>query len=163
MLSQLDHLSVTADGRYATDAELMFFQSYLRTARLRFSLYQKLQQLEPKIVQEVLAQLKSQDPAALQVGDQDLSAKWQRDTVRTLRYAATASLIDDSNLYKERMLLWFQTVMRSFGAGHSCNATYQAMQVIVRKYLSVEEAAIICPLLEMSRAVLGEPQNPSGM
>ncbi|MDA0267617.1 MAG: phycobilisome protein [Cyanobacteria bacterium] len=157
MLSQLDHLSVAADGRYATDAELMFFQSYLRTARLRFGLYQKLQQLESKIVQEVLAQLKSRNPTALQVGDQDLTAKWQRDTVRTLRYAAMASLIDDPDLYRERMLLWFQTVMRSFGAGHSCNVTYQAMQVIVRKYLSVEEAAIICPLLEMSRAVLGEP------
>ncbi|NJN21095.1 MAG: phycobilisome protein [Leptolyngbya sp. RL_3_1] len=161
MLSQLDHLSVAVDGRYATDAELMFFQSYLRTARLRFGLYQKLQQLEPKIVQDVLAQLQAQDPTLLRVGDQDLTAKWQRDTVRTLRYAATASLIDDTELYKERMLLWFQTIMRSFRAGHSCNVTYQVMQEVVRKYFSAEEAAIICPLLEMSRAVLGEPQNPS--
>ncbi len=163
MLSQLDHLSVAVDGRYATDTELMFFQSYLPTARLRFGLYQKLQQLETKIVQEVLAQLQTQEPDLLKMGDQDLTAKWQRDTVRTLRYAAVAILIDDPDLYKERMLLWFQTIMRSFRAGHSCNVTYQAMQVIIRKYLSVEEAAIICPLLEMSRAVLGEPQNPVGL
>ena len=160
MLSQLDQLSVEVDGRYATDAELMFFQSYLRTARLRFGLYQKMQQLEPKIVQDVLAQLRVQDPTVLKVGDQDLTAKWQRDTVRTLRYVATASLIDDPEMYKERMLLWFQTIMRSFRAGHSCDVTYQAMQEVVRKYLSTEEAAIICPLLDMSRAVLGEPQTP---
>jgi hypothetical protein len=163
MLSQLEHLSVDVDGRYATDAELMFFQSYLRTARLRFALYQKLQQLEPKIVQEVLAYLKSEDPTILQVGGQDLTAKWQRDTVRIIRYVAAASLIDDPEMYRERVLLWFQTIMRSFQAGHSCDVTYQAMQVIVRKYLSAEEAAIVCPLLEMSRAVLGEPQNPAGL
>lgn len=144
------------DGRYATDAELMFFQNYLKTARLRFLLYQKLQKLEPQLIQKVLAQLKTTNPDLLKMGNTDLTAKWQRDTVRTLRYAATALLTDDPDIFKDRMLIWFQSIMKSFKAERSCEETYQIIQTVVRQALTPEEAELFCPLLEMSRTVLGE-------
>ncbi|MGF1459398.1 MAG: phycobilisome protein [Leptolyngbyaceae cyanobacterium] len=156
MIQQIEQLCTQTDGRYATDAELMFFQDYLKTARLRFSLYQKLQKLEPKIIQQVLAELQAKDPTLLQINGADLTAKWQRDTVRILRYAATALLSDDAEVFQERMLAWFQTIMKSFNAERSCEATYQAMQKVLRSALSPEEAALFCPLIEMSRVTLGE-------
>lgn len=155
MLQQLEQLSLNTDGRYATDAELNFFQDYLKTARLRFSLYQKIQRLEKQIIQQVLTQIKAANPDLLMVGTTDVTAKWQRDTVRTVRYAATALLVDDPELYKEHILIWFQPIMKSFKAERSCEATYRAMQTVVRQLLSREEAALFCPLLEMSRSVLG--------
>ncbi len=158
MLQQLEELSRNTDGRYATDAELSFFQDYLRTVRLRFALYQKLQKLEQQIVQQVLAHLKMKHPELLFVGNMDMTAKWQRDTVRTLRYAATALLSDDPDIFRDRMLTWFQTIMKSFKAERSCEETYRAMNGIVKSLLTPEEAALFCPLLEMSRNVLG-PQN----
>ena len=156
MLQQLEQLCMDTDGRYATDAELMFFQNYLKTARLRFLLYQKLQKLEPQLIQKVLAQLKTTNPDLLKMGNTDLTAKWQRDTVRTLRYAATALLTDDPDIFKDRMLIWFQSIMKSFKAERSCEETYQIIQTVVRQALTPEEAELFCPLLEMSRTVLGE-------
>ncbi|MEM7648496.1 MAG: phycobilisome protein, partial [Cyanobacteria bacterium P01_A01_bin.70] len=100
MLQQIEQLCKDTDGRYATDAELMFFQDYLKTARLRFTLYQKLQKLESQIVQQVLQQLRDKDPTLLKIGDTELTAKWQRDTIRLLRYAATALLSDDPQIFK---------------------------------------------------------------
>ncbi|MEL6136881.1 MAG: phycobilisome protein [Cyanobacteria bacterium J06628_6] len=155
MLSQLNTLAQEADGRYATDAELMFLQNYLRTARLRFSTYQKVQAAEPKIIQQVKQKLEAIDPSLLKHGNTDLSAKWQRDAVRCLRYAAQALLIDDQESLEERMLLWFQTMMRAFKAERSCNATYVIMQDVVKQYLSAEEAELFCPILELTRSTLG--------
>ncbi len=156
MLSQLDRLTMDVDGRYANDSELLFFQQYLQTARLRFSLYQKIQRLEVQIVQQVLAQMRAEDPTLLQIGGDDLTAKWQRDTVRTLRYAAASLLINDADLFKERMLMWFQTIMRSFQAERSCDATYRTMQTVVRQSFTPEEARLLCPILELSRATLAQ-------
>ncbi len=155
MLSQLNTLAQEADGRFATDAELMFLQNYLRSARLRFSAYQKIQAAEPKIIQQVKQKLEAIDPSLLQNGKTDLSAKWQRDAVRGLRYAAQALLIDDQESLEERLLLWFQTMMRAFKAERSCNATYVIMQDVVKQFLSPEEAELFCPILEVTRSTLG--------
>ena len=46
-LEVAQQLCLNANGRYATDEELMFFQNYLKTAQLRFSLYQKIQSIDP--------------------------------------------------------------------------------------------------------------------
>jgi hypothetical protein len=155
MLLRLERLCAETEGRYATDAELMFFQDYLATARLRFALYQKLQQLEPQLIQQVLQEMKTHHPALLQSAGTDMTAKWRRDTVRTLRYIATALLLDDGEIFKERMLLWFQTIMKSFHAEQSCAVTYKAMQTAIAQTLTPEEANLLMPFLEMSRVTLG--------
>lgn len=156
MLSQLKQLSIAADGRYANDTELMFLQTYLQTARLRFSAYQKIQAAESQIVQQVQSKLLAIAPELLRQGGTDLTAKWKRDTLRVLRYAALALLTDDAATFRDRMLIWFQTIMRSFHAERSCNATYVLMQDMVQQYLTAEEFALFAPILEMARSVLGE-------
>ncbi|WP_204138413.1 phycobilisome protein [Halomicronema sp. CCY15110] len=155
MLQQIERLSAQTDGRYANDAELVFFQSYLKTARQRFLLYQKLQKLEPQIIRQVLEELKTKEPDLLIINEQDLTAKWQRDTVRLLRYAATALLTDDEVVFKEKLLIWFQSIMKSFKAERSCEATYQAMQRVLKNLLTADEAALFCPLIELTRVTLG--------
>ncbi|RZM75646.1 phycobilisome protein [Leptolyngbya iicbica] len=155
MIQQIDQLCVQADGRYATDDELLFFQRYLKTARLRFALYQKLQKLEPQIIDKVLFELKTKEPDLLIINGQDLTAKWQRDTVRLIRYAATAVLTDDEVVFKEKLLIWFQTIMQSFKAERSCEATYRAMQKVLKNLLTADEAALFCPLIELTRVTLG--------
>ena len=156
MLSQLQNLTQEADGRYATDAELMFLQNYLKTARLRFSAYQKLQAAETKIIQQTKVKLLTLDASLLQNGKVDLTAKWQRDMVRGLRYCAQALLIDDQETLKESFLVWFQTIMRAYKAERSCNATYVILQDVVKDYLTADEAALLCPILELARSTLGQ-------
>nr|WP_228038436.1 phycobilisome protein [Nodosilinea sp. LEGE 06152] len=143
------------DGRYASDQELMFFQTYLSTVGTRLRAYQKIQAAEPQIVAQVMTRLKVQRPGLFQVGEQDLAAKWQRDTVRVLRYSAIALLLDDPERFKETLLSWFQTIMRAFGAQESCDLTYTAMQAVMPQFLNAEELTLFVPILELSRVTLG--------
>ena len=156
MLTQLHTLVREVDGRYATDTELLFLQNYLHTARLRFSAYQKIQQAEKNIIQQVKKKLLAIDPQLLQRGKVDLSAKWQRDTVRGLRFCVHALLVGDEGGLEENFLLWFQSVMRSFKAQPSCKLTYKVLQDVVRQYLTPQEAELFCPILAQARLLLGQ-------
>jgi hypothetical protein len=156
MLTSVESLVKTTDGRYASDHELMFLLQYLISASLRLRAYQKIQEAEPAIIAQVMEQLKSQKPDVFLIGGQDLSAKWQRDTVKVLRYSAMALLLDDPDRFKEAMLLWFKTIMRAFGAQESCRLTYAAMQEVMPQYLNAEEMKLFQPILELSQVTLGQ-------
>jgi len=157
MLTHVQALVQATDGRYATDPELMFFQSYLSSIGTRLRAYQKIQGAEQQIIAQVMAQLKAQTPSTFLIGGQDLTAKWQRDTVRVLRYSAIALLLDDPDRFKESLLTWFQTIMRAYGAQESCKLTYIAMQNVIAQHLNAEELSLFLPILELSRVTLGEP------
>ncbi|PSR17996.1 phycobilisome protein [filamentous cyanobacterium CCP3] len=155
MLTNTEALVRAADGRYASDQELMFFQAYLSTVGTRLRAYQKLQAAEPQIVSQVLIGLKAQNPDIFYSNGQDLTAKWQRDTVRVLRYSAIALLLDDSKRFEENLLSWFQTIMQAFGAQEACDRTYAAMQTVMPQFLNAEELRLFLPILELSRVTLG--------
>lgn len=156
MLTNVQALVAATDGRYASDQELMFFQQYLGSVSTRLRAYQKIQRAEPQIISQVMARLKAKNPDIFLVGEQDLAAKWQRDTVRVLRYSATALLLDDEERLKDRLLMWFQTIMRAFGAQASCALTYATMQEVMTQHLNGEELRLFLPILELSRTILGE-------
>lgn len=155
MLSQLQNLSVATDGRFATDEELLFVHQYARSFGLRLQTYQKLQAAEAVIVQQVYARLQALDPTLFQGQSDDLSSKWKRDTIRVLRYSAIAMLLDDPTTLQERLLFWFQSIMKAFGAQRYCHLTYTAMQEVAKQYLSPMQASLFCPILEINRKLLG--------
>ena len=155
MLSQMQYLGQVVDGRYATDEELQFISDYLQSFNLRLSAYARLQVAEATIVQQVQTKLRSLDPALLQNGSEDVTAKWRRDTIRVLRYSAIAMLLNDADWLRDRLLYWMQTVMKAFGAQRSCDVTYQIMQDVVRQHLTPPESRLFCPILELNRALLG--------
>ena len=156
MLTQTQNLCRETDGRYANDEELQFFRDYVQSFPLRLTTYNKIRTSEALIVQQVQAQIRAQAPHLLKRGDQDLSAKWRQDTLRILRHSALALLIDDREGLRDRLLLWFQTIMRAFGAQNSCNVTYSIMQKVVESLLTVEEAALLHPILEYNRQMLSQ-------
>jgi hypothetical protein len=161
MLSQLERLSFEVDGRYATDAELQFLADYVQSFHGRSQAYLRLQELESTLVQQAYIKLRSIDPALLDYNDADVGAKWKQDTIRVLRYTAVAVLMDDSNTFKERFLLWFQTIMKAFGVQQSCNVTYQILQDLVKQNFSPPQAQLICPILELTRQTLGAKRLPT--
>lgn len=116
MLSQIHRLSQDTDGRFATDEELTFLLEYARSFELRVQTYQKLQASEALILQQVQAKMWAIDPTLFRRGSEDMTNKWKRDTLRTMRCCAIAMLIDDPESLRDRFLFWFQTIMRAFGA-----------------------------------------------
>jgi Phycobilisome protein len=155
MLSQLKHLSLEVDGRYATDAELQFMTDYVHSFNLRVQTYQKLQELEPKLLQQAYTKIQSLDPTILVRGKDNLSDKWKNDTVRVLRYVAVAVLMNDPDTLQEKFLLWFQTIIRAVGMVHPCNVTYEVLQDVAKQHLTPPQASLVCPLLELTRCSLG--------
>jgi Phycobilisome protein len=155
MLSQLERLSCEVDGRYASDSELQFLIDYVQSFDLRVQTYQKLQEIEVALVQQAYVKMRSQDPNLFKNGNEDISGKWKRDTLRVLRYVAIAVLMDDAETLRERFLLWFQTIMRAFSAEKGCNVTYTVLQEVAKQNLSGAQANLVCPLLELTRRSLG--------
>lgn len=155
MLSQLERLSLDVDGRYAADDELQFVSDYVQSFYLRVETYQKLQAAEAAIVQQVQARMRAIAPELLKNGDEDLTAKWKRDTIRVLRYSAVAMLLNDPDSLRDRLLVWMQTIMRAFGAQRSCDMTYRIMQEVVKQHLTPIQASLFCPILELNRRSLG--------
>ncbi|MEP0916704.1 phycobilisome protein [Leptolyngbya sp. DQ-M1] len=155
MLSQIQRLTQETEGRYATDEELRFLIEYARSYELRVQTYQKLQACEAVIIQQVQAKMRAIDPMLFRQGNEDLTNKWKRDTVRVLRYSAATMLIDDPESMRERFLFWFQTMMRAFNAQKSCGVTYTVMQDVIKQVLTVNEANLILPILELNRRMLG--------
>ncbi|CAN1210751.1 Phycobilisome protein [Tumidithrix helvetica PCC 7403] len=154
MLSKLQRLSVEAEGRYASDAELQFLDSYLQSFSSRVDAYAKIQVSERQIVDKVQIEMRLQDPTIFVKGNEDLSNKWKQDTIRVLRYTAIALLLDDPDLLQEQFLFWFQTIMQAFGAQQACNLTYKVMQDVVKQTLPLSVANLLCPILELNRSLL---------
>lgn len=154
MLSQMQRLSLEVDGRYATDEELKFIPEYLKTYELRLQTYQKLQEIEATIVQQVCDKMRVQDPAMFLSGNLDVTPKCKRDILLTWRYSATAVLLDDSEMLRERLLLWLQTLMRAFAHQRACNLTYLVMKDVAKQHLSPQQSALLMPILEMNQSIL---------
>ena len=153
----MNRLSLETEGRYATDAELQFIAEYIQSFLLRLQTYQKLQELEPILIEQTDTKMKAIAPQQFQSNAGDLSVKWKRDTMRVLRYTAAAVLMSDSHTVHERFLLWFQTIMRAFAAQSSCNLTYQVMQEVTSQHLTPSQVILVNPALEMNRRSLGVP------
>ncbi len=157
MLTQLDYLSRTADGRYASDTELAFLEHYHQSFALRLRTYQKLQAAEGKLLQALQARLQQEEPSLFHGEDLATQRKCDFDTRCILRACLVALLLNDPEVLKERMLYWLQTIMRTFKHHqHRCDMNYRVLQDIVRQSLPESESALMYPLLELTRSMLGE-------
>ncbi len=158
MLSQMDRLSFEIQGRYATDEELRFIPEYLKTYELRLQIYQKLQEIEQLVIGQILEKIQVQDPNILRSGTTDLTSKWKRDTTLVWRYSAAAVLMDDGDMLRDRLLLWFETVVRALSVQKACYCTYTGVQDVLKQHLTPQQYTLFLPILELDRRLLGNVQ-----
>ncbi|NJR70262.1 MAG: phycobilisome protein [Synechococcales cyanobacterium CRU_2_2] len=158
MLSQTKALLQTAEGRYATDAELQFLEDYAQSFPARLKAYQALRQQERSLIQKTYAHLRAHHPELLSTGAQDKEAvrKWQRDTVFVLRFSALAMLLDDGEALRDRLMLWFQTIMRAFGMQKVCYHTYATLKSVTLELIP-EGGDLIAQVLEENRELFDLP------
>ena len=159
MLSKLQQLGTDADGRFASDEELQFMDTYISSFDGRVDAYHRIKASEREIVEAVLARLQASYPTLLLAKGEDMKAKWKQDTFRVLRHSAMTVLLDDPELLRQQFLYWFQTIMQAFGAQEACNVTYSIMQDVVTEILPSDIAALLCPILEMNRNLLGSQSD----
>lgn len=154
MLTYLKNLSIEADGRYATSEELDFFKIYFDSFNLRLSAYQKIHKFESEIIQKIQSIIQSNHSKVFMRGSTNVTQKWRLDTVRVLRYSAMALLINDPDYLKERLLIWFSTILQALQVQDLTQLTYQAMAEVIVNYLTPEEQALFLPLIELNLKIL---------
>jgi hypothetical protein len=154
MLKQLTQLTVAADGRYATADELQFISDYLATAEQRISAYVKVRNAASDIIDTFAAERRSQYPNAFQIGGKDVSGFALRDMTNVLRCCAAAALINDLDRLQEAVLLWLQSIAKSFGWRQHAEIDYGMLQEIIKTYLTDEEAQMILPAIKLAQTTL---------
>jgi hypothetical protein len=156
MFTNLERLSVEADGRYATAEELDFLRSYFQTFKYRISAYQKIKNNESAIMNKIQENLEKMNPNIFMQGSVNLKSKWHLDTVRVLRYSAMALLIDDPEYLQQRLLIWFSTILQAFKVQTLTQLTYKTMADVIISYLTPEENRLFLPLIELNSNTLSK-------
>lgn len=154
MLSQLKQLSIDADGRYATEADLTFLKSYLQSAQDRISTYEKIRDAEDTIMEEADTTLMAANPKVFHKGSQDYSDTCRRDRKNTLRHAAAAMLFNDLDRLRDGLLLWQRTIVHAVKDEQASALTWQEMPGVLANHLSSEEAELLMPALRLNQALL---------
>ncbi|AFY76285.1 MAG: allophycocyanin [Hydrococcus sp. C42_A2020_068] len=155
MLKQLARLSVDVEGRYATDKELQFLEAYLESVKDRLSAYEKIRDNEEQIIHRWEAQKRSRNENLFELNGKDITEICRRDMTNMLRCSATFMLFDDLDRLQDGLLLWYKTIVKSFGYTKYAQINYLLIQDVIKLYLSAEEAALMLPVLQLDRAVLG--------
>lgn len=156
MLNQLNQLSLAAEGRYATEQELQLLKDYFPTVSVRLSAYQKLRDREAEIVEKLETRMREKQPNIFKIGSNDVTAMYQRDTKIVLRIAMAAMLIEDLDRLRENILLWQRTIVKAFQVQHIAALTHTTMPEIVEQFLTLEEYAVIQPILILNQTVLAD-------
>lgn len=156
MLKQLESLSMSAEGRYATAKELQFLRDFLPTVDLRINAYRKIRDAETDIINQLEMKMREQQPNIFQTKSGDVSPMYQRDTKIILRNAIAAMLIDDLDRLREDMLLWQKTITKAFKVRHILAMAHSTMPEIIEQFLTPEEFDVVKPVLQLNQAILAE-------
>lgn len=155
MLKQLSNLCLETDGRYATAEELQFMKDYLDSVELRISAYEKVRDNYQDIVEAVEEKKHHLKEDIFHIGDRDVRERMKHDSTRILRCTAGTMLIDDLDRLREGMLIWFQTIARSFGFQRHSGVNFKLYQEVIKNFLTLEEAALIIPIFQLEQTILG--------
>ncbi|NCO75434.1 MAG: hypothetical protein GW856_09375 [Cyanobacteria bacterium] len=149
MLKQFADLTLEADGRYAEDFELKFLEDYLESQQIRMSAYIKIRDNADAIVEAVKVGKNKRNPEF-----KDYYATCKRDLIDLIRYCAAALLFDDLERLRTNMLLWFQTISKSWNFEDDNHDTYDVLLQVIPQFLTPEEAKYALPIFELNCAVL---------
>jgi hypothetical protein len=155
MLTQLSHLALEADGRYASTEELQFLKDYISTADQRAQAYKTVRDNEAFLLDELYGQIKSADGGSLYKGSQDVSHFFKRDQKHILRVASAAMLFNDLDFLREGLLLWHRTIVKAFGVEKPAQIACQIWPGVMSKYLAPAESKLMSPVVGLIRAILG--------
>lgn len=155
MLTQLACLSVEVDGRYAVAEELQFLKGYLQSLDRRVSAYEKIRAAEAEIIGQIEAKMQTLNPDLFHSASrQDLTDKCRRDNTNLLRHMTAALLFNEHDHLRENILLWHNTIAKSFRFNQTCKVACEVMSDVVKQYLTSEEAALFRPILELNHIIL---------
>lgn len=153
MLTQLTKLAQDCDGRYASDRELRFLSDYLEEIDQRIKTYEKIRNIEDKLVKETEVKVTSANANAFCKLGKDVSSICERDRKHTMRFLATALLFNEHDKLRHT-LLWQSIIMTAFRDQNPSNLTYKMMGEVMKEEFDHEEMKLVNPALSLVQTML---------
>jgi hypothetical protein len=157
MLKQLANLTIDADGRYATDAELKFIHNYLNSVKQRVEIYEKIRDSEEAIVEKVKSERKMFHEVPGNFSHLTREQKEEfctRDLKSVMRCSAAAILLEEPDRLREALLLWYCTIVRAFNYLEQTQLTYQVLEKVMKTHFTPEEVKLATPILRLNHTIL---------
>jgi len=82
--------------------------------------------------------------------------KCNRDMALVLRYCATAMLLQDEELLKDRLLYWMQNIMIALQKQRVNDVLYRALRKSVQDNLPKENADLLSPYIAIAHQWLSQ-------
>ncbi|WP_448515202.1 allophycocyanin [Parathermosynechococcus lividus] len=157
MFRQLNHLTVSADGRYARAEELNFLRDYLASVDTRISAYEKIRTEGELMADKIQAKQKAENPHCFHYAQRDRSEICRRDLVDAIRLSASAMLFAELDLMRDNFLLWYRTIVKAFNYETMADSTYgKLLPAMMKQLLTPEEQRVMQPVLALSSSILSQ-------
>ena len=160
MNAYLEDLITNSDGRYLTEQERHTILDYTNSLPARFQASADVEANEEEIARATIEKMKRQYP---NFGRLHGSA-WEkgfRDMQLILRYTAQAMVCNDETMQADKLLVWFGTILGSFGITPQFNRdTYSTLKEECRSRLSSDTFRLMEPFLQKNIDVLSSIPEP---
>lgn len=156
MLTLLENVLDHADGSYITPEDLRTLDRAIASWQKRRQTYDLIQAKENAILEQVMRQIEAKAPEVAAKVTVDGGNKCNRDMALVLRYCATAMLLQDEELLKDRLLYWMQNIMLALKNQRVNDFVYRALQKSVQENLPKENANLLLPYIAIAHQWLSQ-------
>jgi Phycobilisome protein len=156
MLTLLENVLDRADGSYIAPEDLLTLDRSIASWQQRRQTYDLIQSKENVILEQVMQQIQSTAPNMAVKMTPDGVSICNRDMALVLRYCATAMLLQDEDLLKDRLLYWMQNIMVALQKQRLNNLLYQTLQKSVQENLPSKNANLLLPYLAIAHQWLSQ-------
>jgi len=156
MLTLLENVLDRADGSYIAPEDLRTLDQAIASWQLRRKTYDLIQVKENAILAQVMQQIQVTAPDVAAKVTFDGGNKCNRDMALVLRYCATAMLLQDEELLKDRLLYWMQNIMIALKNQRVNDFVYRSLQKSVQENLPKENADLLLPYIAIAHQWLSQ-------
>ncbi len=141
----LEKSILEADGRYLDTQELNPLEQFIQTYTTRLETYQQLREHSDKLVLQSLRKLAQTYPELVQ----QHGGRCKYDMEEVLRYMALAILRDDEILFKEKVMIWLDTILLAHRRNSQCVVAYRNLQDAIAATLSAAGIKLTQPYMDV--------------
>ena len=156
MLTLLENVLDRADGSYITPDDLRTLDGAIASWQQRRQTYDLIQAKENSILEQMMRHVQTAAPDMAEKMSPDGVNKCNRDMALVLRYCATAMLLQDEELLKDRLLYWMQNIMIALQKQRVNDVLYRALRKSVQENLPKENADLLSPYLAIAHQWLSQ-------
>jgi hypothetical protein len=156
MITLLEEVLERSDGAYISAQDLQTLDRAIASWQLRRETYDLIQSQEDAILDRVATYLDRNVPNMEGRYAETGTDKCRQDMSMVLRYCATAMLLQDEQLLKERLLYWLQNIMRALRKQKVNDRAYRFLQQVAQELLPPQNANLLMPYLVITHEWLSQ-------